>query len=93
MSVTLTPRIEDMVRNQIETGRYHTTDEVLEEALRLLEARDRRVQQLRDSVLEGFAAIERGEGIELTPELMDELGHRAEERARRGEQPHRDVCP
>jgi antitoxin ParD1/3/4 len=93
MSVTLNRWIEDLIRNQIESGRYHTTNEVLEEALRLLEARDRRVQQLRDSVSEGFAAIERGEGIELTPELMEERSLRARERARRGEQPHPDVCP
>lgn len=93
MSVTLNRRIEDLIRNQIETGRYHSTDEVLEEALRLLEARDRHVQQLRDSVAEGFAAIERGEGIELTPESMEERVRRAAERARRGEQPHHDVFP
>jgi antitoxin ParD1/3/4 len=93
MSLSLTRRIEDLIRNQIESGRYHTTDEVLEEALRLLEARDRRVQQLRDSVSEGFAAIERGEGIELTPDLMEERARRAQERARRGERPLPDVCP
>jgi antitoxin ParD1/3/4 len=93
MSVTLTPQAEDLIRQQIEAGRYRTTSEVIEEALRLLDARERRVQQLRDSVAEGFAAIERGEGIELTPALMDELSRQAEERARRGEQPHSDVCP
>jgi antitoxin ParD1/3/4 len=93
MSVTLTPRIEDLIRNQIKTGRYQSTDEVLEEVLLLLEARDRRVQQLRGSVAEGFAAIERGEGIELTPESMEERIRRAAERARRGDQPHHDAFP
>lgn len=37
----------------------------------MLDERERRVQQVRDSVAEGFAAIERGEGMELTPESMD----------------------
>jgi antitoxin ParD1/3/4 len=93
VSVSLTPQAEDLIRQKIEAGHYRTSNEVIEEALRLLDARDRRKQELRDSVSEGFAAIERGEGIELTPEVMDELSRQAEERARRGEQPHRDVCP
>ncbi len=93
MTVTLTPRAEALLRSKIETGSYHDAGEVIERALHLLDAHDRRVQQLRESVAEGFAAIDRGEGIELTPELMDERGRRAEERARRGETPHADVCP
>jgi len=55
--------------------------------------RERRTQQLRDSVAEGLAAIERGEGIELTPDAMDELEREAEELYRQGTQPKPDVCP
>ena len=58
-----------------------------------LEARERRARQLRDSVADGIAAIERGEGIEPTPELMDELEREAEELHRQGKQPKPAVCP
>jgi putative addiction module CopG family antidote len=93
MSVILSPQAETLIRQEVAAGPYRSADEVIQEVLRLLDARDRHAQELRDSVAEGFAAIGRGEGIELTPELMEELSRQAEERARRGEQPHPDVCP
>jgi len=37
-------------------------------------------------------AIDRGEGIELTPELMDEIELEAEEMVRLGRKPKLDVC-
>jgi antitoxin ParD1/3/4 len=93
MTIHLPPDVEASVRQRVQQGQFPDAGEVIREAMRLLDQRDRRIQELRATVTEGFAAIERGEGIELTPELFAErIGH-AEERARRGEQPHPDVCP
>jgi DNA polymerase III delta prime subunit len=66
---------------------------VIRAALRLLEVRDQRAQDLRASIAEGLAAIERGEGIELTPELVEEIDREAEEQIRLGVPPDPDVCP
>ena len=93
MSVTLSPQTEALIRRTLEAGRYATVDDVIAEALRVLDARDRRVEQMRESVRDGFAAIERGEGVELTVESMQERGQRTHERARRGDVPSPDVCP
>jgi antitoxin ParD1/3/4 len=93
MSVTLAPRTEALIQQKIEVGPYRDADELIAEALRVLDARDRRVHRLRDSVQEGFAAAERGEGIELTAKSMAERIRRAEERARRGDTPSSDVSP
>jgi antitoxin ParD1/3/4 len=49
------------------------------------------VPRILESVAEGVTAIEPGEGIKLTAELMEERGRRAMERAQCGERPHRDV--
>jgi hypothetical protein len=49
------------------------------------------VDALRLSVLEGFNAVERGEGIELTEELMDQLIREADEMAPQGIAPGPDV--
>jgi putative addiction module CopG family antidote len=44
MTVTLPPRLEALVRRKVEAGPYRSVDEVIEEPLRLLDARDRQSQ-------------------------------------------------
>lgn len=41
MDVTLPPEFDAIVRRQVESGRYASAAEVVEDALRLLEERDR----------------------------------------------------
>ncbi|MGH2534284.1 MAG: type II toxin-antitoxin system ParD family antitoxin [Thermomicrobiales bacterium] len=89
MSVQLAPQIEAMIQQKVETGPYDDADAVVREALRLLEDRDRRLQRLREAVAEG----EWGEGIPVTPELLEELKQSSIRRAKAGERPSPDVCP
>jgi antitoxin ParD1/3/4 len=46
MNVSLTPELEELVRAKVESGRYLSASEVMREALRLLEERDK-LQELR----------------------------------------------
>jgi antitoxin ParD1/3/4 len=92
MTVTLTPQLEALVRQKVETGSYRTTDEVIEAALRLLDEQDR-LTRLRAAIAVGDAQLARGEGIPYTPELMDEIEREAEEAFLRGEMPSPDVIP
>lgn len=41
LNVSLTPELEEFVRNRIDTGRYQTASEVVREGLRLLELQER----------------------------------------------------
>ena len=41
MNVHLTPELETLVQNKVKTGRYNSASEVVREALRLFEERDR----------------------------------------------------
>lgn len=86
MNVHLTPELETLVQNKVKTGRYNSASEVVREALRLFEQRDRiRELQLRDirkKIDQGWASLELGEGIDgeqffkgLEPEEQ-ELGRR-----------------
>ena len=59
----------------------------------MLNVRERRVQEIRASIEEGLAELERGEGIELTPEVMEEISREADELTRLGVLPKPDVCP
>lgn len=93
MTVHLPADLAASIRQQVASGRFVDEAEVVRAALRLLEVRGRRAQQIRDSVAEGLAAIERGEGIELTPDLMDELEREADELYRQGKQPKPDIRP
>jgi antitoxin ParD1/3/4 len=68
MNVHLTPELETLVQNKVKTGRYNSASEVVREALRLFEERDRirelQIRELRKKINEGWASLERGEGVE-----------------------------
>ena len=41
ISISLTPELVSMIKAQVDSGRYASTSEVVREALRLLEAKDK----------------------------------------------------
>ena len=92
MNVSLTPELEAMIRQQVDSGRYNNASEVVRDALRLLDEHQR-VQHLRSLLAVGLEDERRGDLVEFTPELMDDIYRRAEERFHRGEEPDPDVCP
>jgi antitoxin ParD1/3/4 len=77
MNVNLTPELENLVRGKVRTGRYNSASEVVREALRLLEERDRdlapRRQELRKKIREGMDSLRRGEGVDGEA-VFDRLG-------------------
>jgi antitoxin ParD1/3/4 len=81
-----------MIRQRVESGRYNNASEVVREALRLLEEQER-VQHLRSLLAIGLEDERRGELVEFTPDWVQDLDRRVEERFLRGEEPNPDVCP
>jgi antitoxin ParD1/3/4 len=92
MSVSLTPQTESMIEEMLATGHFVDAGDVIEQAVRLLEERERR-RRLRASVSEDFAAIRRGEGIELTDEVWQAIERDADESDRKGLPLDPDVSP
>lgn len=80
----LTSQHETRVERILAAGSFADADQVLSEALGLLEERERRLRLLRGKLQVG---LDSGEPIAYTPELMDEIEHETEERFRRGESP------
>ncbi len=58
MNISLTPHLEDMIREKIASGSYNSASEVVREALRLLEQEDQvralKMQNLRRDIREGL---------------------------------------
>lgn len=61
MNVSLTPELERLVNEKVDSGLYQTASEVVREALRLMKERDDRAR-LRADVQVGFDEVARGEG-------------------------------
>jgi len=93
VNVSLTPELEALIRQKVESGRYNNASEVVRDALRQLEAREQRLTELRAALAVAEEQIVRGEVVEWTPELHAEIMRRAREAARAGERPRADVCP
>ncbi|MBD2065939.1 type II toxin-antitoxin system ParD family antitoxin [Leptolyngbya sp. FACHB-671] len=78
MNVSLTPELEQFVHEKVKSGRYLSASEVVREALRLLEERDRLYQaklaELQQDLAIGIEQADRGELIDdddLFAELED----------------------
>ncbi|MBD2523358.1 type II toxin-antitoxin system ParD family antitoxin [Nostoc sp. FACHB-133] len=80
MNISLTPELEQLVKDKVSSGKYHSVSEVMGEALRLLEERDRlrdqRLAELKAKIQEGIEASERGEvvdGEEVFAEIEEDI--------------------
>ena len=92
MQVQLTPQIESIVRGLVESGEYRNQDEVIAEAILLLED-ERKLRALRADLAEAEEEIARGDYVEWTPELRAELQREARQMVAEGWKPDPDVCP
>jgi antitoxin ParD1/3/4 len=58
LNVNLTPRLEELVRRKVSSGRYNSASEVVREALRIMEAHDElqslKMEQLRRDIRDGL---------------------------------------
>ncbi len=62
MNVSLTPELEKLISEKVDSGLYQTASEVVREALRLLKERDQERVRLQADVQAGFDQLVRGQG-------------------------------
>ena len=62
MNVSLTPELEKLISERVDSGLYQTASEVVREALRLLRERDQDRAQLRADVQEGLDQLAADKG-------------------------------
>jgi antitoxin ParD1/3/4 len=67
MNISLTPTLENYLKQKVASGMYTSTSEVVREALRLLEEQDAiqsaKLNSLRKVIQTGIKSLENGEGI------------------------------
>ncbi len=91
-NINLTDHYDQFVENEIAGGRYKNASEVLRAGLRLLEQQASEDQEklaaLRGLTAEGFASLDRGQGVLLEGErqladFIGKIGHQAARHIRR----------
>ncbi|ADJ29329.1 type II toxin-antitoxin system ParD family antitoxin [Nitrosococcus watsonii] len=63
-SLSLGEHWETFIKNKMASGRYGSASEVVRDALRLLEARESKLEALRAHLGQGAAQAQRGEFVE-----------------------------
>jgi len=77
MNINLTPYLESMVRQKVESGLYTSASEVMREALRLMDEHDRvhatKLEQLRQDIRAG---LDSGEATTWDPAQIKRDGRK-----------------
>ena len=67
MNISLTPKLEEMVKAQVRTGCYNSSSEVIREALRVWQNEQdfkKKLEALRAKLAVGELQLDRGDGID-----------------------------
>ncbi len=83
MNVSLTPELEEWIRKQVESGRYASASEVVREALRLMDANQRRLR-LERSFDDALEQHQRDGGTPLSEVTVERIMADADEADRLG---------
>jgi Arc/MetJ-type ribon-helix-helix transcriptional regulator len=82
MDVELTPDQKAFARRAIESGRLHSEQEAVQEALAFWEERERQRAEFLLTLDDARASLARGEGRAITQESMRQLASEVKERGR-----------
>ena len=77
MNISLTPELEEMVRQKVESGMYNSASEVIREALRLFseqeQIRQQRLEVLRKEIQIGLDELDQGLGISVDDQVIEDI--------------------
>lgn len=77
MNISLTPELNDLVKNKVKSGLYISASEVIREALRLLKSRDEfhreKIITLKQDIRKGASSLDAGLGVEMTDTLLNSI--------------------
>ena len=71
MTVEIPSDLQQFVHQVIDSGGFKSETEVVGQALRLLQERQRRIEELRQEIQPALERLDRGEAIELDDDELD----------------------
>jgi antitoxin ParD1/3/4 len=82
MNLIFKPEQERLIKKQIQQGNFTTIDEVIDEALQLLEEKQKFLSQIKSKIAQGTEQLKHGEGIEgeMVISRLREQGKRLREK-------------
>ena len=82
MNVSLTPELEQFVKNKVKSGLYNNASEVIREGLRVLKERDEVRLRWREQIERGWVQAQAGQLLD-GPKAMAEIKGRLKGRAKK----------
>lgn len=75
--IDLPPDMERFIEAKVAGGLYGNATEVVQDAIRRMQAEDVRLAAWRAAIKVGDDQLDRGEGIDYSPDLLNEMTQRA----------------
>jgi antitoxin ParD1/3/4 len=73
MNVSLTPHLEQFIKDQVDSGSYASASEVIRASLRKWEREEAQLDHLRAQMADARAQIDRGEVVRESETFWDDL--------------------
>ncbi|MEQ1638683.1 MAG: hypothetical protein ABL903_18640 [Methylococcales bacterium] len=76
---------ENFIKTEVLSGFYTNETELVRDAVRRMREEKERAKRFQEAITKGIQAVERGETIALTPNLLQEIKQDAIRKAKNGE--------
>jgi len=73
MHVNLSPEMEGFIKSKVSSGFYGNATEVIRDAIRRMQAEESRISAWQDAIKQGDAQLDRGEGVAVTPDTLNDI--------------------
>ncbi len=93
MHINLSPEMEKFLQDKVDSGFYGNASEVIRDAIRQMREEDVKMGALRAALKTSDDQLDKGEGINYSPELVERITDRAKTNTRRGRKVNPDVIP
>lgn len=73
MHINLSPEMEGFIKNKVTGGFYGNATEVIRDAIRRMQAEESRLAAWHTAIKKGDDQLNRGEGMDYTPEALNDI--------------------
>lgn len=93
MHINLSPEMEGFIKAKVASGFYGNATEVIRDAVRRMQAEEKRVAAWQAAIKVGDDQLERGQGVVYSAEALEDITQSAVEAMHSGKPMDPDVLP